>query len=350
MRKARGKKSGWFRATVVAAALCAAVAAAASLALYLRQQDQTLARAKAAFETEQYQLAASLAEQYMQAGHANDREVILLAARAYAYAGRWELAEAYFAQVPLRRRADLQLRAKGLLARELWSEAAAVYEQILKRWPSDSSALKNMAVIRMQQNRPLESLVFARRLAQLPGFRVTGLLITGYVETHLGNTERAIKAFEEALKLSPSLTEEPSGPGLVYQLLARAYLDMGKPGAAEKYALKAHELTTDPEPCWILGRVRQIAGDETGAEQYWQEALARSPQHAESLVDLAQLYFRRGQLKQAVRFAEQALQVEPETESVQRLVRMLRARLKRQVEDKPPETKPAHSAQQKGSG
>jgi len=343
--KQKDKSGSWLIWLALGLVACAGVGAVIAVALYRWHEAAGLARAREAFKQKQYQLAAALAERYINAGHPGDAEAKLLAARSYALVGRWELAEAYFAQVPLQRREDLHLRARGLMARELWSEAAAVYEQVLKRWPTDPTALKNMAIIRMQQNRPLESLVFARQLAQIREQRVTALLIQGYIQTHLGNEERAIKVFEEALKLSPDLPEEPNGPGVVYQLLARAYLDVGNPAKAEQYALKARAVTADPEPCWILGRVKQIAGDERAAEAYWQEALARSPDHAESLVDLAQLYLRRGQLQQALRFAERASQVSPETESVQRLLRALRARIRRLSNRERPGGEPAAGRQ-----
>ena len=285
-----------------------------------------LAEARQAFQLGQYPAAAQLAEQQL-AGHPNDQAAMLLAARAYAQVHRWAEAEAYFAQVPLREHEDLRLRARGLEARRLLTEAAMVFEQIRQRWPNDGDTLQHLAAIRVQQDRPEEALILARQLAQFPSFEAVGHVLAGMIEQQMFNHSRAVQEFEEALRCSPELKGIPTERWQVLQWLAEALVDLGRAAEAEQYALEVRRASSGPEPCYLLGQARLQLGDEDGARRYWAEATARSPNYVPAIKELAQFHLRTGELEDALRWCRRAHEVEPENPAIKYLLSQIYRRL-----------------------
>jgi tetratricopeptide (TPR) repeat protein len=287
-----------------------------------------LAEARQAYERGQYAIAARLAE--ARAQNAADPESILLAARSYAMASDWARAEAYFAQVPLKQSEDFHMRARGLTARGLFSEAAVVYEQILHRWPMDGEALQHIAALRSQEMRDEEALVFAQRLCRVPTHQLSGNVMAGFLEHQMRNYSRAAEHFLKAVELSPDLTGIPSDPGLIFQCLSEALLLTGNGPDAEAYAVRAKGLLSSADPCWHLGRARQLSGDMNGAQAAWEEAIARNPRYVPALQDLGQLHLQRGEIGKALRCLDAAGELEPTNESIQYMLNTARRYLQQQ--------------------
>lgn len=267
--------------------------------------------ARWALEAERWPAAVQWAEGWL-AQHPADQEAMLLAARAYARQGRWEEAEAYFAQVPLEELDDFHLRGEGLVTRKLYDEAAIVFEQVLQRWPMDGEALQRLAALRGEQLRMQEALILARRLCQVPTHQVSGHVLTGMLETQYGNPDRAIEALETALRLSPNLEGSPVKVETVWIQLAEMLFYFGRPAEAEPYARQARERMTGPKPCWILGRVCEQRGDEQGARQYWEEAVARDPSFVPALRELGRLALLQQQPNEALTWLVRAYDAEPQ--------------------------------------
>jgi tetratricopeptide (TPR) repeat protein len=177
-------------------------------------RESPLREAQAALRTGRHLEAAGIAEACL-ADRPGDQRAMLAAARAYAHLGRWDLAEAYFAAVPLRELDDLHLRARGLIVRQLHDKAADVFEQILQRWPMDGESLQRLAAIRGQQLRVPEALVFARRLCQVPSHRVVGHVLTGMLQMQARDPARAVEALEAALQLSPAASRPDQRRGAI---------------------------------------------------------------------------------------------------------------------------------------
>lgn len=286
-----------------------------------------LADARHAMESGQFQIAAQLAEARLIQGHPDDRDAILLAARAYARLGTWPEAEAFFAQIPLRDLEDLRLRARGLEARRLWTESAFVYEQIVQRWPLDGDALQHLTAIRVQQDRAPEALILSRRLAQIPSFQTVGHVLAGTIEHQMQNEPQAVEQFELALAVSPELKGIPTERWQVLQWLAEALLLVGRSDDAEKYAIEARQLSSSAEPCLVLGQARQQLGDEEGARRYWMEATARNPNSVPVLKELAQLCLRQSAMDDALRWCRRAYELEPDNAAIKYLLRTIYIRL-----------------------
>jgi tetratricopeptide (TPR) repeat protein len=248
--------------------------------------------------------------------HPADATALLWAARASAGLGRWPEAEAYFAQAPVSDLEDLELRVRGLEIRKLWVEAVSVYERILHADPLNGNALQRLAVIRIQQDRDAEARVFAQRLAQVSSHRAVGLVMTALLDYGANNPAKTVESLEEAMRLSPNLEGVPTGRAQVLQLLAESLIQLGKADDAEPYAQEARRLSSSPDPCWLLGQVRQMRGDETGAQQFWEEAVARSPTFVPALRELGQLYLKRREPQKALPWFLRAKEVEPNNSAV----------------------------------
>jgi spermidine synthase len=61
----------------------------------------------------------------------------------------------------------------------------------------------------------------------------------------------------------------------------------------------------------ILGELRQAHGDEAGAIEAWQTALAIDPRHFFTLIDLGKLYLTKQDLPRSIPYLERAIQVDP---------------------------------------
>jgi tetratricopeptide (TPR) repeat protein len=279
--------------------------------------SRPLAEAQRAYRQGDYAIAAGLAEARL-AERPGDENAILLAARAHAHLGRFDKAEAYFVQVRLRELDDLLMRARGLVARKLLVEAAAVYDQILQEWRLNPEALQYLAVIRgSEQQRYDEALILAQQLCRIPSHQVVGHVMVAKIRFSLGHLEAAVQSFEEALGLSPDLKElPPTEPDDVLRTYAKALLLLGRGEEAERHALRARELASGAEASWILGQARQQAGDEEGAERYWIEAFARDPSFVQALQDLGQLYLRRQEPANALQWFERAHEIDPGNEAI----------------------------------
>lgn len=79
---------------------------------------------------------------------------------------------------------------------------------------------------------------------------------------------------------------------------------------AEQFANYSIELAETAKGLGILGELKQARGDESGAIEAWQSALALDPKHFFSLIDLGKLYLTRQDFPRAVPFLERAIQVD----------------------------------------
>jgi tetratricopeptide (TPR) repeat protein len=297
---------------------------------FLWKRSLPLSQARRAMKENRFEEAVRLAETRLATSDPDDRDAMLIAARAYAHLGQWAEAEAYFTQVPSRAPDDLRLRARGLESRRLWSEAAYVYEMLLHELPADGDALQHLAAIRVQQDRPKEALILARTLTQIPTFESAGHIIAAMVENQMGNQAKAIEHYEEALRISPDLKGVPTERWQVLELLAQALVDVGRAAEAEQYALEVKQLSEGPMPCFILGQARQQLGDDEGAYNYWKEALARDPKHLSSIVEVAQFHLRKRNLPEAMKYATRAGELAPDNITVKYILSTIQKHMDQQ--------------------
>ncbi|MEI6501219.1 MAG: tetratricopeptide repeat protein, partial [Armatimonadota bacterium] len=119
-----------------------------------------------------------------------------------------------------------------------------------------------------------------------------------------GNFDRAIAAFQQAIEMNPKRTT-------TWLNLASAYALMNRPDEAVKTAREAVKIDPyDPAPHFALGRHMERAGDKTGAEAEYRQALARDANDAPAMIALARLLMDQNRrLEEARQMAVKASQI-----------------------------------------
>ncbi len=80
---------------------------------------------------------------------------------------------------------------------------------------------------------------------------------------------------------------------------------------AEQFVTYSLEFRETAQAHDILGELRQARGDEAGAIEAWQTALAIDPNHFFTLIDLGKLYLTKQDLPRSVPYLERAIQIDP---------------------------------------
>ena len=80
---------------------------------------------------------------------------------------------------------------------------------------------------------------------------------------------------------------------------------------AEQFVTYSLEFGETAQAHDILGELRQARGDEAGAVEAWQTALAIDPGHFFTLIDLGKLYLTKQDLPRSIPYLERAIQIDP---------------------------------------
>ncbi len=80
---------------------------------------------------------------------------------------------------------------------------------------------------------------------------------------------------------------------------------------AEQFVTYSLEFGETAQAHDILGELRQVRGDEAGAIEAWQTALAIDPNHFFTLIDLGKLYLTKQDLARSVPYLERAIHIDP---------------------------------------
>lgn len=204
------------------------------------------------------------------------------------------------APTPLSRLLDsaLQLHRQGRL-----EEAAARYNDVLKRMPGQPDALHYLGVIAFQCGHPEKALkLIDQSLKYQPG-NAEAWCNLGAVRHGLGQFEGALTCFREAARLAPSNPQPHS-------LIGSALLERELLGPAEAPLRTALSLAPAHAPTRAnLGLVLQRTGRLTEAEAVLREGLAQpfADLHANLAVTLEQ----QGRAQEAVEHYAQALHLAP---------------------------------------
>ena len=80
---------------------------------------------------------------------------------------------------------------------------------------------------------------------------------------------------------------------------------------AEQFVSYSLEFGETAQAHDILGELRQARGDEAGAVEAWQTALAIDPNHFFTLIDLGKLYLTKQDLPRSIPYLERAIRINP---------------------------------------
>lgn len=190
------------------------------------------------------------------------------------------LVEASPQSVPLRALEQLAVCSEGAAD---WELLAAVAQMILKRDPRHSDALFYLATVKYHHGATAEAIELARQSLAADEHNIKALNLVAIASAQMGYVSQATAAFDHALQLRPTEAMTSYNYGLFC-------LDNG----------------------WF----------EQAIEKFTQ-TLEVDPRHLPAYIGLAEAYLRKGERKQARRWAQRALALEPTNSLAQQILRTL---------------------------
>ena len=275
-------------------------------------KHDSIRRAEAAFE------AGAFPESHREAlDHLRrwpeDRSALLLAARSLSRMGRPDRAESLYRRAGDLTREDRHIRAAAFLDLRRHDEAAALYREIVDRWPDDVRALQKLAALEMARNRVPDALALADRLAAIPDGAVVGQTMRGVIYHNARIPEHAVPALERVLALDPELKTMPlDPPRLFWDHLGNDLLILGRARDARRYLERAlRDYPDDASLMDLLAHSFEQLGDLDRAERCWRKAVARDPDLMNSWLNLGQIALARGHDAEAITLFDRAALLVP---------------------------------------
>jgi tetratricopeptide (TPR) repeat protein len=197
----------------------------------------------------------------------NDRQALLLWARASARLGRHPEARSTYARL-----GKSNLGAEDYFLIGLgWSRtgrpdaAMSAWNSALDANPNHAETLNDMARLGMHQKHPIEAARAAERLSQQPGWEARGCLLLGMIRAADNDPLGAADALRRALRLDPAVQLAVSDPQSTLKLLVRMLLQSGRTGEAVEALRSMIDAKSDVEAYWLLSRAELQRGDRAAA-------------------------------------------------------------------------------------
>ncbi len=164
------------------------------------------------------------------------RAANLVAARALWRLQDGTRAEPYAMRAGPLERDDQHRRGSALRMTGRLDQAAAVYQSIESKWPDDTEAVRELAVIRKAQGRDAEALELAHRLTQADDAetQVIGFTLLGTFSSDLREFDRVVSSYDNVLKRDPQLRWVPVPRKQFWIEYARALLETGQSDRANR--------------------------------------------------------------------------------------------------------------------
>jgi tetratricopeptide (TPR) repeat protein len=244
------------------------------------------------------------------------REAALYAARSLSRLDYADLAEPYFNRAGPLSQSDLQIRAYGLVRGPHPERAIPAYNNILRRWPDDVTALRRLAAVQLAQNNTSEVLKLAERLTHIPNGAVIGITLRGVVYHNDRNPQQAVASFERVLELDPELRNMPLSRPLFWSHLADDLVASGRIDDARRTLDRVLASGPDADLMNRLGRIHFLQGASDDAERCFRQAAEWDPSDYQPHLNLSLLALQRHQREEAIKHLNQAKMLVPREYSV----------------------------------
>lgn len=269
-----------------------------------------------------------------------------------------EEAEPYYARALRLTREDRHIRAYGLVRANQRDRALAAYDAILKRDPTDVSALQLKAGVLLSMSRWTDVVAVGQKLAEIPEgpfevlkpitagedwalwpSKLPSAPVVGYSLQGLGHHDNqdskpAVDAFLRVLELDPELNDLPISRAMFWSMLASDLLSLGRADAVIGYLEKVPEASNDADLMHLLARAYYLKSSLDEAERLWGEILLIRPDHTPSLLNLGRLELNRDHAEEAVGYLEKAAALSPRSYETAYSLSMAYQRLGREEESK----------------
>ncbi len=190
--------------------------------------------------------------------NSSDPHALRLLARTSARQGRDESAEAIYRRLGTKfmEAEDFFLLGRGLLAGGQVGPALASLGAARDLEPDHAETLDALSHYWAQTGSMSDAVDAAERLRKQPGWQVRGDVRLGRLLAQLFDPARAASMLADALRRDPQLTHADLAPPAARRLLARAWLEAGRPALA-RAALDdstPHGQGLDAEGSWLKSR------------------------------------------------------------------------------------------------
>lgn len=274
--------------------------------------------AHSAFRAGRYATALEAARSALRA-RPDDPEASLLAARCLTRLGRGgEAGPDYRAAGPIAL-PDLREQVDALLRLGQTDRALPVLEEILRLDPRDPEATRCLAGIHHARGEYRRAEELARRLVADPAQELVGQALLGTIHHDLADRKvethaAAIQAFERVLALDPELARCPIPPRLFWEFLARDLMAEGRPADARDHLRHALAAGSDDAGLLeLLGQAHWMDGQVDEARRCWERAVELEPSRADPWLDLGQLALRQDRPADAIRLLNRARELAPDS-------------------------------------
>jgi tetratricopeptide (TPR) repeat protein len=293
---------------LILAASIAAIIGAGAAALGFIDFFDLGGTASAAFRRREYGTALRNAEGHL-AWFPRSQSAALLAARSLTRLGRHADAELYYERCRSIALDDLHARAMGLIQADKPQQAAAVYDQILRRSPNDPLALKRSSAVLMglkQWDRLLEP---SSRLIAIPGEPEAGWTLAAIAHHERKQYAQAVEAATKVLELDPELRRSTLPRSLFLNNFALDLLALGRADEARERLTRALAIGEDAGLRELLGTAYSQLGDMEQAEHAWRKAAETDPGNADAWLGLGRLAMSRQRWQEAVLYLGHAAEL-----------------------------------------
>jgi tetratricopeptide (TPR) repeat protein len=171
----------------------------------------------------------------------------------------------------------LDQKARALVELRRWSDALPVLMRLNELSPDDGDVLYELCACQTEIGDLDESLRYAERLSQIPGYDRRGRALLGIVHYRRGNNWLAIQAWRPILEQQSDLSDLQVPAAEFLLACGRALLKIGRP--AEALGPLERCVTIDPtaDALGSLAEAYDGLGDRPRALALWEQAVARNP-------------------------------------------------------------------------
>lgn len=224
-------------------------------------------------------------------------------ARRLLREGQFEEAATHLRKIVFAEPANTRARASlgncQLMTGDL-ANAEASFRAVLETDPKDQNALYGLATLLLRQDAYDEAGIHAAKLVEVLPDSAAALSLLAETGSQDARPGAAIANYRHALRFDPDY--QPALLGLANLLLKRNRFD-----EARELAERAAQGGAGPvEALVVLGDVMSAQGELVGARRAYEAALGRDAQHHAARVKLSTLARRAGDIKMALRQADDA--------------------------------------------
>jgi tetratricopeptide (TPR) repeat protein len=284
----------------------AVVAAVAALTAWNVTFSHALDEARAEYARGRYVNAAQHALDHLDR-RPWSRGAAQVAARSLSMLDVPEEAEIYYQRAGRLSLDDLHLRAGAWVRSDHPEGARGVFQQILQRSPLDTTALRGLVGVELVLGNLEGAFQTAERLIAVPGGAVAGHALRGLASHEMTKRDEAVRDFECAFELNPSLSEMPLLPRVFWLDLAEDLVANGRAVDARRYLERAVKVAPDASLLTALGRAYQLEGNLDDAERALADAAAADTKDDLPHLHLGQIALQRNRLADAERLLRHAL-------------------------------------------